>query len=170
METEIQIRELRGEPDEMAELQRVLEGAPDYFERITGSPPGRVEAQSNYTHLPDGKGYEDKFVYGVFRNDDMVGCADVIRGYPTDETAQIGFLLIAEAYQRQGIGRAAYQQIEEQCRSWPGIERVRIGVVETNAMVIPFWEKMGFRRTGETRPYRYGPVHSTAIIFERILA
>jgi RimJ/RimL family protein N-acetyltransferase len=170
MQVEIQIHELRGEPEDMAEFQRVLEGAPDYFERVMGGPPGPAEAQSDYTLLPEGKSYADKFVYGIFRKGEMVGCADVIRGYPTGDTAFIGLLLIAEANQRQGIGQAAYRQIEEQCRSWPGIQRIRLGVVETNTMVIPFWEKMGFRRTGETRPYRYGPVHSTAVVFEKSLS
>jgi hypothetical protein len=49
MQVEIQIRELRGEPKDMAEFQKVLEEAPDYFERVMGSPPGPAEAQSNYT-------------------------------------------------------------------------------------------------------------------------
>jgi hypothetical protein len=84
---EIQIRELRGEPEDMAEFQRVLEGVPDYFERVMGGPPGPAEAQSDYTLLPEGKSYADKFVYGIFRKGAMVGCADVIRGYPTDDTA-----------------------------------------------------------------------------------
>jgi GNAT superfamily N-acetyltransferase len=166
----IHIRELRGKPEDVAELQRVLEGAPGYCERVLGGLPGPGEGQSLYTTLPEGKGYEDKFVYGIFRNGDMVGCLDVVRGYPADNVAFLGLLLIAEAHQGQGIGRAVYEQIEAHCRSWPGIRRIRLAVVETNAMVIPFWDKMGFRRTEETRPYQYGPVQSMSIIFEKTLS
>ena len=107
MEVKVHIRELQSEPEDMAELQRVLEGAPRYFGRVMGGPPGPAEAQSLYTMLPEGKGYEDKFVYGTFRNDDLVGCLDVMRGYPAGDIAFLGLLLIAEAHQGQGIGRAA---------------------------------------------------------------
>jgi len=34
---------LTGQPEEMAELARVLAGAPTYAERVTGYPPGMVE-------------------------------------------------------------------------------------------------------------------------------
>jgi RimJ/RimL family protein N-acetyltransferase len=103
----VHIRELRAEPEDLAELQRVLERAPGYSERVMGGPPGPGEAQSLYTMLPEGKGYEDKFVYGIFRNDDLVGCLDIMRGYPAGDIAFLGLLLIAEAHQGQGIGRAA---------------------------------------------------------------
>jgi GNAT superfamily N-acetyltransferase len=120
--------------------------------------------------LPEGKGYQDKFVYGIFRNDDMIGCLAVVRGYPAGDIVFLGLLLVAEAHHGHGIGRAAYEQVEALCRSWPGIRRMRLAVVESNAQVIPFWEKMGFRRTEETRPYRHGPVQSMSIIFEKALS
>jgi hypothetical protein len=36
----------------------------------------------------------------------MIGCADVIRGYPTPDKAVIGLLLLAESWQQHGFGRA----------------------------------------------------------------
>jgi GNAT superfamily N-acetyltransferase len=150
----------------MAALQRVLEGAPRYAERITGAPPGPADAQSTYTILPEGKGYEDKFVYGIYEGGEMIGCADVIRDWPRAGTAHIGLLLIAERRQRQGHGRAAYQAIEREIASW-GAKRVRIGVVGTNGDVLPFWRKLGFVPTGEVRPFRYGPVESHVTVLEK---
>jgi hypothetical protein len=32
---------------------------------------------------------------------------------------------------------------------------------------MPFWQALGFTDTGERRPYRYGPVQSSAILLER---
>jgi hypothetical protein len=107
---------LTGERAEMAALQRVLEGAPRYAERITGAPPGPADAQSTYTVLPEGKGYEDKFVYGVYAGGEMIGCADVIRGWPRPDTAHIGLLLIGARHQRGGYGRAAYRRSSAQSR------------------------------------------------------
>ena len=82
------IRLLEGAPAEMRELQRVLEEAPVYAHRVTGVPPGRADAQSTYTVLPDGKSYADKFVFAIDRESEMAGCADLIRGYP-DPAAEV---------------------------------------------------------------------------------
>jgi RimJ/RimL family protein N-acetyltransferase len=146
------LRALTGEPAEMAALQRVLEAAPAYFLSITGSPPGSAAAQSTFTALPPGKGYDDKFVWGLYCGDAMIGCADVIRGYPVRESAMIGLLLLAEGWQHRGIGRAFAMLVEQRIASWPEITRFRIGVVASNAGAFAFWRKLGYRETGEVKP------------------
>lgn len=165
----VAIRLFEGKLGEMRELQRVLEEAPIYAHRITGVPPGRADAQSTYTVLPEGKSYNDKFVFGIYRSGDVVGCADLIRGYPDPATALLGLLLLSEKHQRQGIGRRAYALIEEFIRNWRTCDRVRIGVVRTNEAAIPFWTRLGFEPTGEVKPYRYGAVVSETIVLERRL-
>ena len=151
----------------MQAFQRVLDGAPRYAERVTGAPPGAADAQRTYGALPEGKAYEDKFVFGIYAaGGEMIGCADVIRDWPRAGTAYIGLLLIAEQYQRRGQGRAAYRAIQKEIQGW-GAKRVRIGVVRTNEDVLPFWQKLGFAPTGEVKPYRYGPVVSEVLILEK---
>ena len=112
---------------------------------------------------------EDKFVFGIFLGNEMAGCADLIRGYPGPTTALLGLLLIAEPFQRRGIGRAAYAGLEDRIREWGSCDRVRIGVIQTNAGVMPFWQQLGFERTGQSRPYRYGSVTSECIYLEKPL-
>ncbi len=70
----VSIGQLKGDSSEMAELQRVLEEAPKFANRVTGCPPHPADAQSTYSALPDGKTYNDKWVYGIFCDDKMVGC------------------------------------------------------------------------------------------------
>jgi len=166
----VTLRLLRGDTQEMAELQRVLEAAPTYAERITGAPPGKADAQSLYSVLPPNKGYEDKFVLGVLVDRTMIGCVDLIRGYPDEHTALLGLLLLAEPYQRMGFGTAAYRAVEDYVRHWgPHWERLRIGVVRTSEEVLPFWTKLGFVRTGEVKPYRYGNVTSETLVLSKAL-
>ena len=162
----VTIRLLYGEPSEMRELQRVIEGAPRYAHRITGVPPGQADAQSTYTALPEGKTYDDKFVFGIYLGSAMVGCADLIRGYPNPTTALLGLLLVSEARQRHGVGRHAYSLIEQFVRTWETCDCVRIGVVRTNEEVIPFWSKLGFKPSGEVKPYRCGAVSSETVILK----
>ncbi len=165
----VTIRELGGELDEMALLQRVLEAAPTYAELVTGSPPGPSDAQSTYSILPEGKSYDDKFIFGVYRGTEMVGCADLIRAFPDASTAHLGLLLIAEPFHRQGVGQAAYRALEEYICAWGTCSRVRLGIVRTNERVLPFWTKLGFTPTGEVKPYRYGNVASETIILAKPL-
>ena len=121
------LRLLSGKADEMAALQAVLEAAPTYFHTATGLPPGPAEAQSTFTALPASKIYDDKRVWGLYAGNEMIGCADVIRGYPVHDKAVIGLLLLAEAWQR------------------------RIGVVEQNVGAQAFWRKLGYVETGEVK-------------------
>jgi len=151
IDTALTLRLLTGQPPEMAALQRVLEGAPAYFLTVTGAPPGHAEAQSTFTALPPDKGYDDKFVWGLYSGDAMIGCADVIRGYPVREKAVIGLLLLAEDWQRRGIGRAFATLVEGRIASWPEIAWFRIGVVASNSGALPFWRMLGYRETGEVK-------------------
>jgi GNAT superfamily N-acetyltransferase len=166
----VRLRRLDGEAQQMAELQRVLEAAPDYLERVGGAPPGAALAQATYTALPRGKSYDDKFVFGIDVEGRMVGCVDLIRGYPEPTTALIGLLLVAEPFQRRGIGAAAYRAIENFVRSWRVCTRMRIAVLRTNDRVLPFWTALGFVPTGEVKPYRDGSVITEAIVLAKRLA
>lgn len=163
------MRQLAGEREEVEALQEVFEASPDYMNRITGLPPGRADGQSTFLILPEDKSYDDKLVYRIYWEERMVGCVDVVRGYPTDEYAWIGLLLIAEPYQRRGIGALAYDLVEKEIRTWPAIRKIRLGVVRTNEQVLPFWRKMGFVETGEVKPYRYARVASETLVLEKTL-
>ena len=163
------LRALTGKQEEMADLQRVLQGAPRYSTLLTGGPPGPSESQSVFTILPEGKSYDDKFVLGIDVGGRMVGCIDVIRGHPDACTAHVGLLLIAEEFEGRGIGRAAYQQLEALVLSWNTCSRMRLGVVQSNSRALHFWSKLGFVRSGETKPYSSGSIRSQIVIFIKAL-
>lgn len=146
------LRLLSGEQAEMDALQRVFEAAPGYFEAVTGGPRGKAEAQSEFTSLPPGRSYDDKFVWGLCRGSEMIGCADVLRGYPDRPRAVIGLLLLTEQWQRQGLGRAFAQLVEQTIVGWPEVERFRLGVISTNPGALAFWRKLGYVETGEVKP------------------
>jgi ribosomal protein S18 acetylase RimI-like enzyme len=146
------LRLLTGKLAEMHALQTVLEAAPEYYLTVTGLPPGNAEAQSMFTALPPGKAYADKFVWGLYTGAAMIGCADVIRGYPAREAAVIGLLLVAQAWQRRGLGRAFAVLLEEVMGAWPEFERLRLGIAATNTAAAAFWRRLGYRETGEVKP------------------
>ena len=157
------------QPADREVLQRVLESAPGYAMKVTGAPPAPGAAASLLASLPEGMTYQDKFVFSLHAGDQVVGCADVLRGYPTPEKALIGLLVIAESYQGQGLGAAAYTKLELQIREW-GCQTIRLAVVGTNDQVRGFWEKVGFQPTGEQPAYTAGSVQSELLVMEKRLA
>jgi len=146
------LRLLTGSAAEMAALQCVLEAAPAYFQLVGGAPPGGAEAQSLFTALPPDKGYDDKFVWGLYSGAAMIGCADVIRGYPTPDKAVIGLLLLAEPWQRRGLGSAFATLVEQAIAGWSAITCLRIGVALSNPRALGFWKRIDYVETGEVKP------------------
>lgn len=152
----------------MRALQSVLEAAPSYYLAVTGLPPGPAAAQSTYTALPPGTAYDSKFVWGLYAGEVMIGCADVIRGYPSRNKAVIGLLLLAQSWQRRGLGRAFAALIEQAAGGWPEIEHLRIGVSTSNTGESAFWHQLGYRDTGEVKPPPPGAV-APLVIMEKPL-
>jgi GNAT superfamily N-acetyltransferase len=167
--SKLTLRPLTGEPAEMAALQAVFEATPRYFEAVCGTPPGPAEAQSTFIALPPGGRYEDKYVWGLYAGGTMIGVADVIRGWNAPEKAIIGLLLVAEPWQRRGVGRAFSELIEEAIRAWPEIATLRIGVVASNGAALAFWQRLDYRETGEVKPATPPFVADTIVLEKRLV-
>src|SRR5207249_4857835 len=61
-------------------------------------------------------------------------------------------LLLAEPWQRCGLGRAFAALLEQAIAAWPEIARLRIGIVASNAGALAFWREQGYTETGEVKP------------------
>lgn len=153
----------------MAALQRLLKEASTYAERMTGHPSGEEAAKDLLNALPPTMNHDSKYVYGFIDEPAMIGCADVIRGWPRANIALIGLLLLGEEYRSTGLGRSVYHLVEAKVRRWPEIDTLRISVVRRNDAVLPFWRRMGFVETGEVQPYVYDKVVSESIILTKRL-
>lgn len=159
-------------PEDVDAVQGLIEADPGYTERITGYPPGAADAQSLLMMRPEGVAEEDKVVLGAFEGEQLVAVVDLLRGYPKDGTAFIGLLQVHANRQGRGYGGKAYGLVQRYVEStWPEVRTMRLAVVDTNAEVATgFWERQGFKATGEARPYRYDKLESTARLYEKQLA
>ena len=85
----VTLREVTGDPGELAALQRVMESDEDYALRVTGHPPGPADAQSTLMFVPEGSSPEDKAPFGVWADDGLVGVLDLLLRYPDAETVYL---------------------------------------------------------------------------------
>jgi diamine N-acetyltransferase len=144
-------------------LQCVLEAAPSYAPMVDGRPFALDAAVKMLSALPPGARREDKHSFAISRGSEDVGCADVVRGYPSDDCAHVGLLLFALAHQRRGFGRQAVAHIDGLAASW-GCGRLRLTVVAGNTAGLIFWTRMGFREVERKRVDGY---IAEVIVFER---
>jgi len=164
----MKFRTLEGESaSDMVALQRLLDRADEYFNRITGYPAGLAENQTLYSSLPEGVSYEDKFLFGLFDGNSLLCCADVIRGYPRLNIAEIGTFIVDWQVRRRGYGARTMAEIEERAKTWPGIDRLRCEVPVVLHDGIKFLEAGSFAATGESRAYEYARVKCEQIVLEK---
>ncbi len=177
------------EPEDGRALQALLERCADYFELTCGVPPGPAEAQSTFTVLPEGKGYDDKFLIGIFKgsgqggsgqNDsshkhsgekgcgELVGVLDVIRDHPHPAEWCLGLMLLDPCERGRGLGEHLYQAFECWVAEQGGCS-VRLGVVEQNERAHRFWLRMGFEPISRKPAQKFGVRESTVIVMRHML-
>jgi GNAT superfamily N-acetyltransferase len=127
-----------------AELQAFFEGCSDYFELVTGQPPGADEAADLVRSVPRGKGPEDKFVIGLFdAPGHIVGVLDVIRDFPKAGEWYLGLLLFEPTLRGKKLGDRVYHRLEDWVRAQGGAV-LHLIVEEVNPGALRFWQRMGF--------------------------
>jgi ribosomal protein S18 acetylase RimI-like enzyme len=152
---------------DLSRIQKILDTTPTYSMNMSGRKAIPDAAQKLFEGFPKKKSAEDKLMLIIQSGDIDVGIVDLIHGYPEPDTAFLGLLAIVEKSHRQGLGKAAYLEVETLIKE-VGLKKIRLAVVETNP-VLPFWEKMGFHPTGEKKDYRNFKVQSASVLMEKTL-
>jgi RimJ/RimL family protein N-acetyltransferase len=164
----IKLNILKNSEEEIAEVQRVLEEAPSYSLNISGKLPSPKDAKEMFSSIAPGIDYKDKFVFGIYLDNNLIGCIDLCRGYPDESNVTLGLLLLSEKYQRKGFGRQAHNKLEEIIKGWKIFEKIRIGVLITNQEVLPFWKKMGYIEK-DRKPYKHGDIETEVIVLDKTI-
>jgi ribosomal protein S18 acetylase RimI-like enzyme len=140
------LRAIRATGKHAAQIQACFEGAPDYFARTEGRPPGPGAA----IHLLADAEIDDHrkvFVLVPHVGGPAVGVLDLHLDYPEPGTAQIGLLLFREACQGLGYGKETTAAVEAALAS-AGYRALRLSVVDENTEAKMFWERLGFAIVG----------------------
>lgn len=150
---------------DIASIQAVFEASPNYFKLIQGYSAEKNAARNDLKAVPSGHPFTAKFFYAIYHKGQMIGCIDILRGYPESSIVFIGLLLFIESHQGLGYGTQTVHFISGLANTW-GCDRLRIAVVQSNEPALAFWSKEGFVELYGKEPSEYiAPV----IVMERPL-
>ncbi len=83
--------------------------------------------------------------------------------------AYMGMLAVDPARQAGGLGRRLMAAAEDAARGF-GARAMEMTVISRRAELIAYYERRGYARTGETRPFPYGGVtHLDMVVLEKQL-
>jgi RimJ/RimL family protein N-acetyltransferase len=133
-------------PEHAAEIQACFEGAPDYFARTEGRPPGRRAAEDL---IAEAEADDSRRVYALIPRvgGPAVGVLDLHLDHPEPGTVHIGLLLFRESCQGLGYGKETTGALEAAVKR-AGYNHLRLSVVDENVDARLFWERLGFSQVG----------------------
>jgi ribosomal protein S18 acetylase RimI-like enzyme len=95
---------------------------------------------------------------GFLAMDDGSACGMVCSFLDDHDPASADLISMwtAATHRQQGVGRLLVNAVEDWARS-RGVSTVLLMVTSNNAPAIAFYERLGFSKTGETKPYPNDP-------------
>lgn len=151
-----------------SDVQALCERCSDFSELIEGRPPEKDAGRSILFDLPPDKEIKDKYVFGVYKeNDVLIAVIDMIKDYKEIGEWIIGLLMIDPSERGNSLGRKLHNFI----KTWVSEEHgksLRIGVVEENYRGYKFWCEMGYTELNRVK-MTYGNKEHTVIVMNLFL-
>jgi GNAT superfamily N-acetyltransferase len=85
--------------------------------------------------------------------DDLVACCNLVR--QSDGAVHLGLFAVRPGAQGRGLGRGVVAEADRLARAW-GADRIRMTVISLRRDLLAWYDRLGFRPTGETEPFPYG--------------
>lgn len=143
-------------------LQQVYRATPHYWQMYDLAEVPSDQAARDLAAVAETPG---RHLLGIVRrlvDDDpaagveMVGMVDLRLHWPEPDGVTIGRVMVAEPYQRQGIGSEAWRLLHPWLARSAQMIRARLGVEQFNPGALRFFQHIGFTLTGETDRVRSG--------------
>ena len=98
--------------------------------------------------LPPNKTCDDKYYLGFYNNDKLIAIIDLILNYPEDKIAFIGFFMVDENQQGNGVGSIIIDELLQYLKSIAFV-KVKLGYIKGNQQSEKFWLKNQFSIVGK---------------------
>lgn len=133
-------------PKDIPNILSICLGNPMYYKYCPPDITADVLISDMFA-LPPNKTYEDKYYIGFCQEDQLIAVMDLICKFPNDETAFIGFFMMAKELQGKGIATSIISQCCEYL-SAVGLKKIKLGYAKGNVQSEKFWLKNNFFKTG----------------------
>lgn len=150
-------------------IREVLADDGGFSRRVDGRGATEADVSELLAPHPAGSPGIEKQAYGLFQAQRLVAVADLALRWPTGAHAYIGLLQVRAAAHGRGCGRDLHEHLLATIAPMCTITTLRLSIVETNLDVAaPFWVALGYRATGETKPWANAQGRKlTAHLYER---
>ncbi|HEY6919113.1 MAG TPA: GNAT family N-acetyltransferase [Tabrizicola sp.] len=144
----MRIRELF--PSETALVAQFYREAPDYWLLAEGRCDPQAQAQDFFTDAPPNCDPAQSDRLGLFLNQRLSGVAELSYGFPEQNDAYLGLMLLGPWAQGAGHGRTFLAHVETLARKRHAAH-LFLAVLDVNPRGRAFWEREGFTDTGLSR-------------------
>ena len=115
-----------------------------YFSKISDDPPSISNVEEDIEVIPNGVQKNQKNYKLISFNDEILGVVDFLTDYPEKDIILIGFFIIKNDKQKQGLGTRIFRYLENLFKDKKFL-KIRIGVLVDNEIGLSFWKKQNFK-------------------------
>ncbi|WP_336176957.1 GNAT family N-acetyltransferase [Fusobacterium polymorphum] len=115
-----------------------------YFSKISDNPPSISNVEEDIEVIPNGVQKNQKNYRLISFNDEILGVVDFLTDYPEKDIILIGFFIIKNDKQKQGLGTRIFRYLENLFKDKKFL-KIRIGVLVDNEIGLSFWKKQNFK-------------------------
>ena len=119
-----------------------------YFSKISDNPPNISNVEEDIEAIPNGVQKNQKNYRLISFNDEILGVVDYLTDYPEKNTILIGFFIIKNDKQKQGLGTKIFRYLEKLFKNKKFL-KIRIGVLVDNEIGLSFWKSKILKKLKE---------------------
>lgn len=134
---------VRLDQTDLPRLSRLCADCSAFFELVEGQPGGAATAAEILGPLDPEHAHGTRHVFGVQKNNELIGVVDLLQGHPSAREWYIGLLLLHPEHRGGGLGARLCTEILDWIRVQGGVA-VRLVVQHQNSLARDFWERQGF--------------------------
>jgi len=149
---------------DLPEMLRVAQSNPLFYQYMRPDPTLENLAESMQA-LPPRRTMPDKYFFGWFAGNQLIGIMDLITRHPRQDMAFIGWFILDAAWQGKGLGKRLAGDVLSLLAA-EGFREVRLGRIKGNPQSEAFWHACGFKENGLS----YDTEDYTVLVMSRTIA
>jgi GNAT superfamily N-acetyltransferase len=154
--------------EDIVEIHGLRLRAADFFAEVGDVPPTVASLEADLADLPEGFARSNEAIYRGYEGDQLVGYAEVLRGWPAQDSWIIGILLVDSTRRGEGVGHEIAEAVALDARA-SGVRALLVGVIASRERSLLFWKREGYAREVLRRQLLIGDVEHEIIRLEREL-